>query len=148
MLVEQIYDLPDWDGDEGLLAVIAYLPATTSAQPARPTVSGTRFLTAEGMPLQLGIVTRGSGETIPAHRHPVQERKVYTQTHEVLIVQKGRMRVDFYNSRNMLVASRTLGVGDIVLLCAGGHGFEMLEDTQLIEVKQGPYLARDKVSIE
>ena len=45
--------------------------------------------------------------------------------------------------------SRILNQGDVVLLAYGGHGFEMLEDSEMIEVKQGPYAGdMDKVRFE
>ena len=35
--------------------------------------------------------------------------------------------------------SRILEAGDVILLATGGHGFEVLEEIEMIEVKQGPY---------
>ena len=35
--------------------------------------------------------------------------------------------------------SRVLGPGDVILLISGGHGFEVLEELNMVEVKQGPY---------
>jgi mannose-6-phosphate isomerase-like protein (cupin superfamily) len=61
-------------------------------------------------------------------------------TQEVLYVRSGRVRVDFYGDDERLRESREIRTGDVILLSAGGHGFEMLEDSELIEVKQGPYL--------
>ncbi len=35
------------------------------------------------------------------------------------------------------------------MLSAGGHGFEMLEDAEIIEVQQGPYCGdKDKTRFE
>ena len=61
----------------------------------------------------------------------------YTQ--ETLFVKRGRVRVDFYTDDKAYIASRELKTGDVVLLASGGHGFEFLEETEMIEVKQGPY---------
>jgi hypothetical protein len=45
--------------------------------------------------------------------------------------------------------SRILSAGDVILLAFGGHGFEMLEPTEIIEVKQGPYAGdQDKTRFE
>jgi uncharacterized protein YjlB len=72
-----------------------------------------------------------------------------TLTQEVLLIKKGRVRVDLYGSNLHYVTSRTLGPGDVILLSAGGHGFEILEDAAFIEVKQGPYMGdHDKVRFE
>jgi hypothetical protein len=67
------------------------------------------------------------------------ERKA-SLTQEVLYVRKGRVRVDFYRENESYVDSREISTGDVILLSTGGHGFEMLEESELIEVKQGPYL--------
>jgi mannose-6-phosphate isomerase-like protein (cupin superfamily) len=68
-----------------------------------------------------------------------------TRAQEVLIIKRGRLRVDFYDRDKAYLQSRILNAGDIILLAAGGHGFEVLEDLEMIEVKQGPYTGdRDK----
>jgi mannose-6-phosphate isomerase-like protein (cupin superfamily) len=61
-------------------------------------------------------------------------------TQEVLFIRKGRLRVDFYDTRQHYLRSCVLGAGDVILLIKGGHGFEVLEDVEMIEVKQGPYV--------
>ncbi len=67
-------------------------------------------------------------------------------TQEVLFVKSGKVRVDFYNDEKVFLESRELNTGDVILLAAGGHGFQMLEASELIEVKQGPYCGdQDKV---
>ena len=81
----------------------------------------------------------GPGKVIPAHTHNLVPREVsYTQ--EALFIRKGKVRVDFYTQQQEYRLSRVLGAGDVVLLIAGGHGFEVLEDLNMIEVKQGPYV--------
>jgi hypothetical protein len=47
--------------------------------------------------------------------------------------------VDFYDDDQNHLESRILNQGDIVLLAFGGHGFEILEASEIVEVKQGPY---------
>jgi len=86
------------------------------------------------------------GKVIPAHTHnPVAREVSYTQ--EALFIRKGKVRVDFYTKQREYRMSRVLGAGDVVLLIAGGHGFEVLEKLNMIEVKQGPYLGdADKTS--
>jgi hypothetical protein len=126
------------DGGEGLLALIVY----AGNQQFDP---GLQFLTKPEDSLQLACMRHEKGKTIDAHRHPIVSRKV-SGTHEVLLVRSGKVRVDFYSSRKQPAGSRVLVTGDIVLLVGGGHGFEMLEDTEMVEVKQGPYAGEhDKV---
>jgi hypothetical protein len=65
-------------------------------------------------------------------------------TAEVLLVQAGRCEVDIYDKGCRLVATPELAAGDLIVLLAGGHGFRMLEDTVLLEIKQGPYGGTDE----
>jgi hypothetical protein len=60
-------------------------------------------------------------------------------TKEVLFIKSGKLRVDFYTDAQVYLESKVLHTGDIILLAVGGHGFEMLEASEIIEVKQGPY---------
>ena len=99
---------------------------------------GIEFFTPNTFSQQLGYMNRPAGYTIDPHVHnPVQREVVWTQ--EVLIVKSGRVRVDFYTDGKHYLESRVIKTGDVILLAAGGHGFEMLEPTEMIEVKQGPY---------
>jgi len=109
---------------------------------------GIEFFTPGDFSQQLGYMNRKRGYSIAPHRHNHVERKV-TLTQEVLYVKSGKVRVDFYDNRQNYLESRVLQRGDVILLAAGGHGFEMLEDTEMIEVKQGPYCGEeDKVRFD
>jgi len=106
---------------------------------------GIEFFTPGDFSQQLGYMNREKGYAIPPHRHNLVERKV-TLTQEVLYIKSGEVRVDFYDDDQHYLQSRVLKKGDVILLAAGGHGFEMLEDSEIIEVKQGPYCGeQDKV---
>ena len=99
---------------------------------------GIHFFTPDDFSQQLGYMNRTRGYVIPPHVHnPVTRRVHYTK--EVLFVRSGKVRVDFYDDGQNYLESRILGAGDVILLAFGGHGFEMLEATEMIEVKQGPY---------
>lgn len=99
---------------------------------------GIRFFTPNDFSQQLGYMNRAQGYVIPPHVHnPVQRSVQYTK--EVLFIRSGRLRVDFYDDDQAYLESRILGAGDVILLAYGGHGFEMLAPTEMIEVKQGPY---------
>jgi mannose-6-phosphate isomerase-like protein (cupin superfamily) len=89
-----------------------------------------------------------AGRTIAPHVHnPVSREVHYTQ--EVLFIKRGRLRVDFYDSSRRYLRSRVLEAGDVILLATGGHGFEALEEIEMIEVKQGPYAGEsDKTRFE
>ena len=83
-------------------------------------------------------MNRPKGYVIEPHVHNPVPREVHF-TQEVLFIKSGRIRVDFYKEDQSYFESRTLGKGDIILLASGGHGFEMLESSEIVEVKQGPY---------
>jgi len=109
---------------------------------------GLNFLTPQDLPLQMGYMTHPTGKEIAPHVHNLVKREI-SQTLEAVFVKKGRVRLDLYTDQHQPVISRELTAGDLVLLCAGGHGFKMLEETSLIEIKQGPYLgAQDKTRWE
>ncbi len=127
------------DNDNNLLALVV-----------RSTfrVDGLSFLTDDTSVLQVGYMTRPSGEVIVAHVHePIVRRIVGTQ--EVLVIQEGKVRLDLFSHAREYVASVTLGSGDLVLLSEGGHGIEVIEKARIIEVKQGPFAeGKDKTRFD
>lgn len=105
---------------------------------AGPPPAQTTFPTPPELNLQVGFVVTPAGGTIQPHVHlPVVRRLVGSA--EVLLVQQGRCDVDVYSEDRQHVATCRLAAGDIMIMVGGGHGFRMLEDTVLLEVKQGPY---------
>ncbi|HEV7666695.1 MAG TPA: hypothetical protein VGQ62_24390 [Chloroflexota bacterium] len=98
----------------------------------------TTFLTPDDCNLQVGHVVYPAGGEIARHIHLPIERHL-VGSNEVLVMQQGRCSVDVYTADQRLVATRELQVGDIVIAVNGGHGFHVLEDTVLLEIKQGPY---------
>jgi cupin superfamily acireductone dioxygenase involved in methionine salvage len=107
--------------------------------------NGIEFFTNENDSQQLGFMTRDAGYIIPPHRHNLVERKVH-YTQEVLYIKSGKVRCDFYLSNEEYLKSIILLGGDVILLSDGGHGFKMMEKSEIIEVKQGPYCGlEDKV---
>ena len=100
---------------------------------------GIQFVTPDDYSQQLGYMRRPAGYVIQPHIHLQVDRQA-SFTQEVLYMRKGRVRVDFYREDESYVDSREISTGDVILLSTGGHGFEMLEESELIEVKQGPYL--------
>lgn len=103
----------------------------------------TTFITPPDFKQQVGYVVYGSGGEVVRHLHKPLQRSL-VGTSEVLILRKGRCIMDVYNNDKMLVASRELNQGDIMLMVDGGHGFRMLDDTVFLEVKQGPYTGIDE----
>jgi hypothetical protein len=103
---------------------------------------GINFISEDDFPLQLGISGYNGGNKIKAHYH--QKRKIEVESvQEVVYLQKGRVIVDLFDLNNEKFESAELYEGDTIFFVDGGHGFEILEDSKIIEVKQGPYLGRD-----
>lgn len=118
---------------EGELLAISLVRSTVvNAKP------GVDFLTANNLSQQLAIIHQPSGHEIPRHAHLLFPREV-TYTQETLLVVEGFVRVDLYDRERMPGGSVTLGAGDIILLVSGGHGFVVLEECLMVEVKQGPF---------
>jgi hypothetical protein len=108
---------------------------------AAPSPDKTTFFTGGECNLQVGKIVYPKDGMIPRHDHRPVERHV-SGTSEVLIVEKGRMIADIYTNDRVLHSSHAIGQGDILVLLDGGHGFRLLDDTILVEVKQGPYSAQ------
>ena len=109
---------------------------------------GIHFFTPNDLSQQLAYMRHPAGKVIDPHVHnPVSRNVQYTQ--EVLFIKRGRLRVDFYDNDRNYIESRILQGGDVILLATGGHGFEVLEEIEMIEVKQGPYAGdQDKTRFE
>ena len=121
--IDQIFD------EYRMIAIIIYSDYTCK---------GIEFFTPNNFSQQLASMNRPKGYKIQAHVHkPVPRNVKYTQ--ETLFIKKGRIKVNFYDEKKQFLETRILNSGDVILLVSGGHDFEMLEDTEMIEVKQGPY---------
>ena len=99
---------------------------------------GINFVTDDESVHQLGVLKWPQGHLIDAHVHNPMARTI-DSTQEVLFLRSGRVRVDLYGDDRGYRSSLELGAGDVIFLASGGHGFEILEDADIVEVKQGPY---------
>lgn len=106
------------------------------------------FLTPDDFPLQLGVNFYPPGQRIQPHVHVPARREVLEQQ-ELLFVKRGRAVLHLYTPQREPAHDVELRAGDCVLLALGGHGLDIVEDAQLIEAKQGPYLGvGEKVRFE
>lgn len=109
---------------------------------------GIEFVTPEDFSQQLAYMHHPKGHQIIPHFHNEVKRTVH-YTQETLVIKKGKIRVDFYDNDCRYQKSVELGEGDIILLVGGGHGIEILEETIMVEIKQGPYAGEtDKTRFE
>ena len=101
---------------------------------------GVEFFSPKEFSQQLGYMKHPKGYNIQPHIHKLVVREIqYTQ--EVLLVKSGKIRVDFYSDEKKYIGKEELTAGDVILLASGGHGFTFLEESELIEIKQGPYIS-------
>lgn len=107
---------------------------------------GVNFVTPNNLSQQLAYMRHPAGKQIQPHVHNPVKRELNT-TFEVLVIKQGKLRVDFYTREQRYLFSKALDAGDTILLTdAGGHGFEALDDLEMLEIKQGPYVeGEDKV---
>ncbi len=109
---------------------------------------GIEFFTPNDFSQQLAYMNRPAGYRITPHIHNKVQREVF-HTQEVLFIKKGKVKVDFFDDERECIDTRILETGDVILLASGGHGFTMLEPTEMIEVKQGPFVGeQDKTRFE
>ena len=109
---------------------------------------GVSFFTDKNATQQFGYMNHKKNHIILPHRHNKRQSKIMLTT-EVIIILNGILRVDFYNNKKKYLLSKKLYANDLIMLSYGGHGFKVLKDVKMIEVKQGPYsLSVDKVKFE
>ncbi len=104
---------------------------------------GVNFISDPDFPLQLGISNYKENEEVKAHFHIENEIKI-NKIQEIIYIKKGKALANLYNKEGFNFKSVELTTGDIIFFIEGGHGFKMLEETDIIEVKQGPYFGRNK----
>mgnify|MGYP002854387484 CR=1 FL=1 len=109
---------------------------------------GITFFTQNESTQQFGYMKHKRDHIIKPHLHKKRLTKIY-YTSEVILILKGILRVDFYNQFKKYLFSKILKPSDIIMLVSGGHGFKILKDVEMLEIKQGPYnLIKDKIKFE
>lgn len=89
--------------------------------------------------MQVGTWNYDEGKQLQAHRHNIVPRAT-DRTQEVIFVKKGSVESTIYDEYFQILESLRLKEGDCLVLLAGGHGYKILEnDTQVLEIKNGPY---------
>ena len=101
--------------------------------------TGVHFFTPNDYSQQLGYINHPKGHKIEPHYHNSVVRQ-FEFTQEVLFLKKGRLKISFFDDAQCEFESQVLEAGDALLLICGGHGFEVLEEIEMFEVKQGPYV--------
>lgn len=107
---------------------------------------GVQFITPRNFPLQWGLIKYEKGEFAKSHIHPDVERKII-HDQEMIHIEKGSILLRIFNLEKELYATKILKAGDSAFFIQGGRGWEALEDTELFEVKQGPFV-ENKIVLE
>lgn len=105
-------------------------------------LKGVNFFTPQDFSQQLGLLVHEKGKKIKAHRHKLIKREIIL-TQEVLVVLEGKLKIDLYNENSEKIKTVVITEGDTILLAHGAHSIEIMEDSRIIEVKQGPYAGMD-----
>lgn len=100
---------------------------------------GVRFLTPPNYSLQLGLIEHPKGKKIRKHFHNPDIVHEIPSTQEFIYIEYGKVKVTIYDGTWSIVDEVILCGGDFILHVHGGHGFEILENCRMIEIKQGPY---------
>lgn len=141
-MLEYISDNASIDGSAGLLAIVLKIGRETIEERAK------KFFTEKDNPIQLGLLHYGINEEVPAHIHLPRTRRGFEETQEVLFIRKGCVSVSIYSPNGNLIKTVTLSEGDCILLMAGGHSLRTYSQSEIIEVKLGPYTGRENDKID
>jgi hypothetical protein len=104
----------------------------------------TEFLTISEEPLQCGIGVFQKDSRVEPHRH-VGDPATVSEFQEFILLRKGKCLAEVFDPEGKSLRKIEMQAGDALLLLRGGHAFYFQEDTEFLEVKQGPYLGREKM---
>ncbi|MCW5649316.1 MAG: hypothetical protein KIS62_06210 [Ramlibacter sp.] len=123
---------------EGELVLARHIPASAAWN------DGLAFFSGDDEFIQVGVWGYPQGKELKAHIHNEVTREVLW-TQEVLFVRSGKIRANIFDTSEQKVAEIDVATGDVIILLRGGHGYEILEDgTQVLEIKNGPYVGADR----
>lgn len=122
---------------EGDMVLARHIPANAAWN------EGLNFFSQDSEFIQVGTWGYGEGKELKAHIHNEVSRQVLW-TQEVIFVRSGKLRARIYNTEEQLVEQLIVVAGDVIILLRGGHGYDILENgTQVLEIKNGPYVGAD-----
>lgn len=100
---------------------------------------GVQFFTDNDNPFQVGVHKRRENTKLTPHVHIIKKPLVINKIQELLLVQDGKVRVTLYTKDGYVIGRKVLTSGEGILLLDEGHGVDFLQNSQIFEVKQGPY---------
>lgn len=118
--------------DGKILAIILHSASTDK---------GVEFVTPNDFGLQLGFHKRKKNDVVKAHDHLPFDVLKNLDVQEIIFVKKGKISVGLYHNKKPF--KEVIVLSDEIILLNTGHNVKFLEDTEMIEVKQGPYRERE-----
>ena len=110
-------------------------------------VDKTTFFSNSSSSFQFGIVSHKKGYEEKPHYHKVFDRKI-TDCQQMLFVQYGKVEVIFYDKSKKEISNTKLKQGDSINIVKGIHAIKMIENSQCITVKQGPFISPEEDKID
>lgn len=106
---------------------------------------GSQAMTSGSQPLQVMALKHKKGEVVKPHLHAKRLRQIF-KTQTCFVVMKGKIKIDIYNNKKKFIKSLPLSAGDFFISLAGGHAITYITNSEVIEIKNGPF-KEDKVII-
>ncbi len=100
---------------------------------------GTSPITDTESFLQVLTLNYKKGHVVIPHDHKPKKR-ITTELNECIVIVKGKVRVKLYGGERKPVKQVILSTGDTFLYMRGGHSVHFLDDAELIEIKNGPFI--------
>ncbi len=107
--------------------------------------AGSKPVSEAREPLQVLTLKHKKGASVAPHTHRPRVRTTRS-TQECLVVLKGKLQVSLYDANGEAFRHIVLSRGETLIVLSGGHGVKYLAHSEVIEVKNGPYIA-DKMTL-
>lgn len=105
---------------------------------------GLAFFSQDQDFIQVGTWGYDKEKHLLPHIHNEVSREVLW-TQEVIYVKQGKIRAHIFGTLENKITDLDVHAGDVIILLRGGHGYTVMEDdTQVLEVKNGPYVGADR----
>ena len=104
---------------------------------------GLDFLTNDESFIQVGTWKYEKGKILDAHYHNTFERKSFI-TQEVVLVLEGNIICNLYTKDRNFIATEEINQNQFIIQYQGIHEYEIMKDSKILEIKNGPYFGPDK----
>lgn len=104
---------------------------------------GLSFFSQDPDFIQVGSWGYDAEKKLLPHIHNEVKREVLW-TQEVIYVKQGRIMAHIFDTNEKKIEDVVVSAGDVIILLRGGHGYTIIDnDTQVLEIKNGPYVGAD-----